>query len=115
MEVKSKGDISRPKNQSKNKQFCYQKQKVLAFFSSHTTTMFDAEKQTGICRPNICRHIAKLEEDRQIVRLFRRYCPISGFRAWFFLPKKRKSTRFFQYERLGQYTSRNSGSLDLGK
>lgn len=75
-------------NNSKDTISRTQRQAVYRFFASNCTTMFDAEKQTGICRPNICRHVRSLEDDGLIERIGRSDCPVSGCRAWYFQAKK---------------------------
>lgn len=72
----------------KDNNFAFQRQTIFRFFSQHTTTMYAAEKETGVSRANICRYIAEMEEKGQIGRLYQGLCPVSGFRAWFFYSKK---------------------------
>lgn len=65
-----------------------QKLKILEFFDKNTSTMYHAERVTGVCRPNICRYISQLEQQGNLHRVKRGLCPISGFRAWYFSTKK---------------------------
>lgn len=89
MKVKSKGDhYSRPDDKGKDTYFRHQRQIILNFFTEYTTTMYDAEKQTGICRPSICRYVRMLEDRGLIVRLYQGLCPISGYTAWYFTAEK---------------------------
>lgn len=65
-----------------------QKLQILEFFSNTTTTMYEAERVTGVCRPNICRIVRQLEKQDRIHRVKQGLCPISGFRAWYFSIKE---------------------------
>lgn len=88
MTQKEKGHKA-PTNTTENK-YSYiraQRQAVFKYFSEHTTTMYQCERDTGICRPNICRHIANLETADRIIRLKKDICPISGRMAHYFKSK----------------------------
>lgn len=65
-----------------------QRLKILDFFTKNTSTMYHAERVTGVCRPNICRYVNEMEQQGSLHRVKRELCPISGFRAWYFSTKK---------------------------
>lgn len=67
-----------------------QKQAVVKYFGTHTTTMYKCEKDTGISRPNICRYITELEQTGGITRLEKDICPISGRKAYYFTSNTNK-------------------------
>ena len=77
-------DKNGTQSNSKDKHFVTQTQRAYDFFLTHTTTMFDAERQTGICRPNYCRYLREMEDRGLVQRIRKGFCPVSGFRAWFF-------------------------------
>lgn len=84
MNKTTKGAFAPNPTQSKDSYTFYQKQTVLKYFRTHTTTMYRCEKDTGVSRPNICRYITELELNNQITRLPKTACPISGQMAHYF-------------------------------
>ena len=76
------------RTESKDTYFANQEQRAYQFFLTHTTTMYDAERQTGICRPNYCRYVRNMEDRGLIQRVCKGSCPVSGFTAWFFTADK---------------------------
>ena len=48
------------------------------FFSSHTTTVYDFEKQAGISRSDGCRYKRKFEKMGLLQVLYLGKCPVSG-------------------------------------
>ena len=82
--------------QFKDSKYLSQAQRIYDFFYSTTTTMYDAEKQTGICRPSICRYIGKMRKSDRVAIVKKGICPISKHRAGFITtnPKRFPSDHF---------------------
>ena len=71
----------------KDTNFEAQLKAVAIQFAKHPQTMLQVAHATGIERANICRHIAKLKSSGSIELCFYNHCPITGFRAGFYILK----------------------------
>ncbi|MGL5938146.1 MAG: hypothetical protein ACRCY5_05405 [Phocaeicola sp.] len=73
-----------PQAQHKDTHISSQMRIVSQSFFERPKTMYQVEKETGICRPNICRFVRMMEEASTIQLHRRGLCPISGWSAGFY-------------------------------
>lgn len=70
------------------KSFSNQFHTIKKAFSGTPATMLMVSHQTGIERANICRYVATMKKQNQIVLIGFGLCQISGFKAGFYSTKK---------------------------
>ena len=83
-ENKKSNHDSCPITQGKDTNFINQYRIVYLSFRERPKTMLEVSKETGILRANICRYVAKMEDNRQIQLIQKGLCPISKDRAGFY-------------------------------
>jgi hypothetical protein len=72
------------KGQGKSTHFQAQMKRVFAAFERKPSTMLMVSIKTGILRANICRYVAKWEQQNCIRLVKKGICPISKHRAGFY-------------------------------
>jgi predicted transcriptional regulator len=70
---------SKAMSQKRNNQF---QQIVIALKKNEPMTMKELDKYSGIMRENICRYIKMLRDEKEIFKLKKRYCRITGHLAY---------------------------------
>lgn len=64
---------------NKDKHFQAQLIRVYNALKNKPMTMLEADKDTGVMRSNICRHLAKLRKQNKIAITRKRRCSITGY------------------------------------
>lgn len=78
-----------PNDRSKDSNSGTQMQIVFRSFFEFPKTMYQVEKETGVCRPNICRYVCEWEKHGNIQELHKGKCPVSGYTAGFYSTNKK--------------------------
>jgi hypothetical protein len=85
METKEKATITAAhQSQDKDNHFETQYKMVYQSFMEYPKTMLTVSIETGILRANICRYVAKMEDNGLIQLIDKGLCPYTGFRAGFY-------------------------------
>lgn len=88
IEKKTARTTDSPTIQRRNKDSVTQMQVVFKCFFESPKTMYQVEKETGVCRPNVCRYVCEWEKKGNIQELRKGKCPVSGYTAGFYSTNK---------------------------
>jgi hypothetical protein len=86
--------------QGKFKHFQNQKKTIFEFLKIYTATASMVSQATGVPQKSICRYKRDLEKQGLLYEVEKRFCKITGFRAWYLttnpelFPKSNQITMF---------------------
>jgi hypothetical protein len=85
---KSNSRMSFEKGQGKNNQNKNQKKTIFQYLQNHLATGSMISEATGIPQKSICRYKRDLELQGLLYEVEKKYCKITGFKAWYLTTNK---------------------------
>ena len=70
-------------SQDKFKVFKTDKQTIFEYLKEHTATASMVTEATGVPQKSICRYKRDLEKQGLLYEIEKRFCKLTGFRAWY--------------------------------
>jgi hypothetical protein len=69
--------------QGKDKHFQNQKKTIFQYLKQYTATASMVADATGVPQKSICRYKRDLEKQNLLYEVVKKYCKLTGFRAWY--------------------------------